>query len=58
MYGCSHLECLCGAHWCWGCQKPWDGDCTCYEDDDYYSDEDVEAEDEAQAAAGPEDQST
>lgn len=44
MYGCSHLECLCGAHWCWGCQQPWEGDCACFEDDDYCSDEDEETE--------------
>jgi len=22
MYGCSHIECKCGAHWCYSCQMP------------------------------------
>lgn len=22
MYGCSHVRCQCGAHWCWDCQRP------------------------------------
>ncbi|KAG8628134.1 hypothetical protein KVT40_004007 [Elsinoe batatas] len=21
MFGCSHMQCLCGAHWCWRCEK-------------------------------------
>lgn len=21
MYGCSHMKCLCGAHWCWDCRR-------------------------------------
>lgn len=39
MYGCNHMQCLCGSHWCWVCQKSRD-DCDggCYEsDDDDYS---------------------
>lgn len=22
MYGCSHMQCLCGAHWCYRCRRP------------------------------------
>lgn len=31
MYGCSHMQCICGAHWCWGCAKSLEecpGDCS------------------------------
>ena len=24
--GCDHITCLCGAHWCWGCQRPFSED--------------------------------
>lgn len=47
MYGCSHMKCVCGAHWCWGCERNYAvceaiGDCI---DEDYdYSDDDNESE--------------
>ncbi|ETN45634.1 uncharacterized protein HMPREF1541_09466 [Cyphellophora europaea CBS 101466] len=22
MYGCAHVRCQCGAHWCWDCRRP------------------------------------
>src|ERR1700761_1115428 len=28
MYGCPHVRCQCGAHWCWDCQRPMN---ACYE---------------------------
>ncbi|KIW06410.1 hypothetical protein, variant 1 [Verruconis gallopava] len=21
MWGCSHMQCVCGAHWCWNCER-------------------------------------
>lgn len=31
MYGCGHMQCICGAHWCWWCTRSLDvcpGDCS------------------------------
>ncbi|ETI28226.1 hypothetical protein G647_00675 [Cladophialophora carrionii CBS 160.54] len=28
MYGCPHVRCQCGAHWCWDCQRPMN---ACYQ---------------------------
>lgn len=44
MYGCSHMECICGAHWCWGCLQPWEGDCDCGSED--MDEEDIDGETE------------
>ena len=47
MFGCSHMQCVCGAHWCWRCRRSIDEcDGACLEggegddDDDYDSEED------------------
>lgn len=52
MFGCSHMACLCGAHFCYWCQRPideCDGGCSQQQEEDeeeeYYSEE--EGEDEA-----------
>jgi IBR domain, a half RING-finger domain len=39
MFGCSHMQCVCGAHWCWGCERGFNecernGGCEWDEDDD------------------------
>ncbi|KIX95841.1 uncharacterized protein Z520_08549 [Fonsecaea multimorphosa CBS 102226] len=28
MFGCPHIRCQCGAHWCWNCQRPMN---ACYQ---------------------------
>jgi hypothetical protein len=46
MYGCNHMECLCGAHFCYSCLGNPDN-CSggCVEDeDDYYSDDEPDQE--------------
>ena len=54
MYGCSHMQCLCGAHWCYYCQKPLsmcDGNCEergmAEEDEDEEYDSEIEEEEGA-----------
>ena len=52
MFGCSHMQCVCGAHWCYWCQKSTEechGDChrpdsEDEQDDDGYDSEDSERE--------------
>lgn len=43
MFGCPHVRCQCGAHWCWECQRPiqicWGRPCAANRDDDDYYDE-------------------
>jgi hypothetical protein len=29
MYGCDHIRCHCGAHWCWSCERSID---ICFSD--------------------------
>lgn len=58
MYGCSHIQCLCGMHWCYYCEKAIDQcDGACEEraeedeEDDYYSEGEELTEEEAMVEA-------
>ncbi|KAH0334097.1 hypothetical protein KCU81_g9592, partial [Aureobasidium melanogenum] len=48
MYGCRHMQCRCGAHWCWGCLRAFDecdGGCDSPDsgsEDGDYSDEEID----------------
>lgn len=50
MFGCSHMQCVCGAHWCYYCQKSLDqcdGSCeerAIDEESDFDEDDDGEGE--------------
>ncbi|KAG9848816.1 hypothetical protein KCU68_g5260, partial [Aureobasidium melanogenum] len=51
MYGCRHMQCRCGAHWCWGCLRAFDecdGGCDSPDsgsEDGDYSDEEIDPDD-------------
>lgn len=64
MFGCPHVRCQCGAHWCWDCQRPMsacyqkpcsaareDGNYSEGEDDVADSEDDVPANNESATAA-------
>lgn len=64
MFGCSHMQCLCGAHWCWRCQRNIDdcpGDCgedgdsdgSDYGEDDYEGDAEEAERDVAEGTPTP-----
>lgn len=48
MFGCSHVNCLCGAHFCWGCLDPIDicgGSCGQDDEDEDGEEGEVEEDD-------------
>ena len=58
MFGCSHIQCLCGAHWCYYCCRAidqCDGACDprMDEDSDIEEDDDFDENDEADPPVGP-----
>ncbi|KAK4554847.1 hypothetical protein LTR86_007995 [Recurvomyces mirabilis] len=65
MYGCSHMQCICGAHWCYHCQKSTnecDGGCVDHAEDseaeeaeENFDDEEVDDEDEDEEVEDNED---
>ena len=50
MYGCDHIRCHCGAHWCWSCQRSIDicftNPCQAQLDDGADPDPDTDDEDD------------
>lgn len=52
MFGCSHVRCSCGAHWCWDCQRPiqmcWSKPCERAREDGEVTDEEGEQDDESE----------
>jgi hypothetical protein len=51
MWGCNHMQCVCGAHWCWNCQRNFSvcdnlGGCEEEEEEDTDPSDDGEDEDE------------
>jgi hypothetical protein len=47
MYGCSHMQCVCGAHWCYWCQRAiseCDGGCEDYRDSEEEDEEDFDSD--------------
>ena len=50
MYGCDHIRCHCGAHWCWSCQRSTDicftNPCQAQLDDGADPDPDTDDEDD------------
>ena len=61
MYGCSHVRCQCGAHWCWDCQRPiqicWSRPCERAREDggetDDYDVPEEESDGESEATQNP-----
>lgn len=53
LFGCAHMECHCGAHWCWFCQQPED---ICDAEaclQPQMDEEDDQDDDDDEEAAGP-----
>jgi len=62
MFGCSHMQCICGASWCWQCQKSineCDGQAICgggeTDDEDQYDSEDESSDETGPTAVSDED---
>ena len=55
MYGCAHVRCQCGAHWCWDCHRPINAcyakPCSAARDDGQNSEpDDADSESDEEAA--------
>jgi len=50
MHGCDHIRCLCGAHWCWSCERSIDvcfsNPCQAQLEDGIYAERDTDDEED------------
>ena len=55
MFGCPHMQCHCGAHWCWFCKSPIE-ECNGAHDDEENDEEDEEGLDYDEEAESEEEE--
>nr|POE88079.1 isoform 2 of probable e3 ubiquitin-protein ligase ari11 [Quercus suber] len=55
MFGCDHMGCLCGGHFCWSCLQPLDVCGGCGDSDDDDADEEADEQEVAEERGGEND---